>query len=99
MLPLPVTAAAGSELVATLRAEDIRLESPSPDAVRLRARVVLASYLGAKLRLACALADGTPVEADTDVAARLPGPGGEVDLWFAPGKARVFDAGDGRRVG
>ena len=99
MLPLPVTAAAGSELVATLRAEDIRLESPSPDAVRLRARVVLASYLGAKLRLACVLADGTPVEADTDVAARLPGPGGEVDLWFAPGKARVFDAGDGRRVG
>ena len=99
MLPLPVTAAAGSELVATLRAEDIRLESPSPDAVRLRARVVLASYLGAKLRLACALADGTPVEADTDVASRLPGPGGEVDLWFAPGKARVFDAGDGRRVG
>lgn len=98
-LPLPVTAAAGSGLVATLRAEDIRLESPSPDAVRLRARVVLASYLGARLRLACALADGTPVEADTDVGASLPGPGGEVDLWFAPAKARVFDAGDGRRVG
>ena len=34
-----------------------------------------------------------------DAAARLPAPGGEVDLWFAPGKARVFDAGDGRRVG
>jgi multiple sugar transport system ATP-binding protein len=94
-----LSAAAGTALTTTLRIEDLRLAPETPDWLRLPARVVLASYLGARQRLACALADGTTIEADLDPGAELPASGGAIDLWFSPAKARIFDAADGRRVG
>ena len=93
------TVAAGTALTVTLRIEDLRLAPEAPDWLRLPARVVLASYLGARQRLACTLPDGSTIEADLDPAAGLPDPGGAIDLWFSPVKARIFTAADGRRVG
>jgi iron(III) transport system ATP-binding protein len=94
-----VAAAPGAPLITTLRIEDLRLAPAASDWLRLSARVVLASYLGARQRLACVLADGTTIEADLDPGAALPEPGGAIDLWFSPARARIFDASDGRRVG
>jgi ABC-type Fe3+/spermidine/putrescine transport system ATPase subunit len=94
-----LSVAPGAALTTTLRIEDLRIAPAAPDWLRLPARVVLASYLGARQRLACALADGTTIEADLDPGAAVPEPGGAIDLWFSPAQARIFDAADGRRVG
>jgi iron(III) transport system ATP-binding protein len=99
VVPSRAAAAPGTALTVTLRIEDLRLAPEAADWLRLPGRVVLASYLGARQRLACALADGSTIEADLDPAAGLPDPGGEIDLWFSPQKARIFAAADGRRVG
>ena len=99
VVPARATVAAGTALTVTLRIEDLRLAPEGPDWLRLPARVVLASYLGARQRLACTLPDGSTIEADLDPAAGLPDPGGAIDLWFSPVKARIFTAADGRRVG
>ena len=89
----------GAALTVTLRAEDLRLAADRPDAPSLAARVLLVSYLGARLRVTCALADGTTLDADLDAGVAAPEPGTTVDLFFATGKARIFAAADGRRVG
>jgi ABC-type Fe3+/spermidine/putrescine transport system ATPase subunit len=99
VVPARAAVATGTALTVTLRIEDLRLAPEAPDWLRLPARVVLASYLGARQRLACTLPDGSTIEADLDPAAGLPEPGGAIDLWFSPVKARIFAAPDGRRVG
>jgi ABC-type Fe3+/spermidine/putrescine transport system ATPase subunit len=99
VVPVSVAVTPGTALTVTLRIEDLRLAPEAPDWLRLPARVVLASYLGARQRLACTLPDGSTIEADLDPAAGLPEPGGAIDLWFSPVKARIFAAPDGRRVG
>ena len=94
-----VAAEAGAGLTVTLRIEDLRLAPEGADWLRLQGRVILVSYLGARQRLACALADGSTIEADIDPGARIPDAGAPIDLWFSPLRARIFAAADGRRVG
>jgi len=96
-MPWPGLAGAAAEATATLRPEDFRL-SPSPDhTVALPVRVLLVSYLGARLRLSCALADDTALQADVESDALPPAAGETVSLWFNPGKVRLFGA-DGWRL-
>ena len=94
-----VAAPAGADLTVTLRIEDLRLAPEGEGWLRLPGRVILVSYLGARQRLSCALADGSTIEADIDPAVAVPPAGAAIDLWFSPVKARIFAAADGRRVG
>ena len=96
-MPLPGAASPAQAVTATLRPEDFRL-SPSPDyTAALPVRVLLVSYLGARLRLSCELADGAALQADVDSDAIAPDAGETVSLWFNPGKVRLFSA-EGWRV-
>jgi ABC-type Fe3+/spermidine/putrescine transport system ATPase subunit len=83
-----------------IRTEDLRLAVPGETAPAIAGRMRIASFLGARTRASVRLdAGGAAIEADLPSAVPLPAEGGDVRLAFDAGAAKVFAAGDGRRLG